>query len=147
MDRNPGGRELVYSQQTTDYEAGKRYANPRFFNGSVRAGITHVILVGDWPAVADAYRRAGVKVSTVAPGAPLSEAKSIGDAPAPEAPSGGGEIDLTKVEIPTEEELGEMDWSDLRTKVKELGGTVTNKAQAIEFINAKRSEKDALPSS
>jgi hypothetical protein len=53
--------ELVYSNQRTGYEAGRRYANPRFFS-TPRAGVSKVIVIGDWPKVVDAYTKLGIPV-------------------------------------------------------------------------------------
>lgn len=154
-------KELVYSNQTTGYEAGRRYSNPRFFTGNIREGTTSVIVVGDWPAVVDAYKRAGIPVKIVAPGAPLGEAKDAPDRPAkgegngtglqPPAGGGGGgsgdgDIDLSKIDIPSDEELADMDWTDLRAKVKELDGTVTNKEAAKVFIAEMRAKKEEAAS-
>jgi hypothetical protein len=133
-------REIIYSTQRTGFEEGRRYANPRFFNGQVRSGITSVIVVGDYPAVVDAYKRAGIPVRVISPGAPLSDAE---DAPV----EGSGENFVEGVpadfEFPNDEALDELDWSDLRTMVKSLKGTVTNKADAIAFIREKREAASA----
>lgn len=57
--------ELVYSTQKTDFQKGRAYSNPRFFTGRPRAGVTRVIVVGNWPEVVAAYQRAGVPVEVV----------------------------------------------------------------------------------
>jgi hypothetical protein len=54
--------ELVYSAQKTDFEPGKRYANPRFFS-AVREGVSRVTVIGDWPDVVKAYEAVGVPVT------------------------------------------------------------------------------------
>lgn len=57
-----GPYELIYSAQRTDFEPGRRYANPRFFS-AVREGVSRVTVIGDWPDVVRAYEAAGVPVS------------------------------------------------------------------------------------
>lgn len=56
--------ELVYSTQRTGFEEGRNYSNPRFFT-TPRAGVTKVIVVGNWPQVVAAYQKAGVPVEVV----------------------------------------------------------------------------------
>lgn len=53
---------VIYSNQKTNFRAGYRYSNARLFDGKPRAGVTRVIVVGDWPLVEKAYRKAGVEV-------------------------------------------------------------------------------------
>jgi hypothetical protein len=57
--------ELVYSQQKTGFQEGRAYANPRFFNGRARMGVTKVVVIGNWPEVVSVYRKAGVPVEVV----------------------------------------------------------------------------------
>ena len=56
--------ELTYSSQKTDFDPEKRYRNPQYFE-RVESGITKVIVIGDWPAVVDAYKTSEVDVETV----------------------------------------------------------------------------------
>jgi hypothetical protein len=58
--------ELTYSTQKDGFSFGKAYANPRFFNGRVRRGVTRVVIIGRWPAVERAYRDAGIDVHVIA---------------------------------------------------------------------------------
>jgi hypothetical protein len=56
--------ELVYSTQNTDFEPEKRYRNPAHFDRP-EAGVTHAVVIGDWPKVIDAYEALGVEVSVL----------------------------------------------------------------------------------
>jgi hypothetical protein len=53
--------EVIYSAQRDGFEAGKVYRNPRYFDAPM-GNETKVIVCGDWPDVASAYRDAGVEV-------------------------------------------------------------------------------------
>ena len=54
--------ELIYSTQKTDFDPDKRYRNPEHFDRP-EAGVTNVLVVGDWPNVVDAYENVGVEVT------------------------------------------------------------------------------------
>lgn len=61
---------VVYSAQTSGFEPGFAYRNPKYFQKPLGDPET-VIVVGNWPAVKAAYEAAGAKVQVVAPGTPL----------------------------------------------------------------------------
>lgn len=75
--------ELVYSTQTSGFDAGKRYRNPQHFERP-ELGVTRVLVIGDWPRVVAAHEAVGVDVEVV-------------DAPRV-AIAGAGGIDLHIVE-------------------------------------------------
>lgn len=56
--------ELVYSTQNSDFDPEKRYRNPAHFDRP-EAGVTHAIVIGDWPKVVGAYEALGVEVSVL----------------------------------------------------------------------------------
>nr|WP_315449135.1 hypothetical protein [uncultured Pseudomonas sp.] len=58
--------ELVYSTQNSDFDPEKRYRNPAHFDRP-EAGVTHAVVIGDWPKVVDAYEALGVEVSVTEP--------------------------------------------------------------------------------
>jgi hypothetical protein len=58
--------ELVYSTQNSDFDPEKRYRNPAHFDRP-EAGVTHVVVIGDWSKVVDAYETLGVEVSVTMP--------------------------------------------------------------------------------
>jgi hypothetical protein len=58
--------ELVYSTQNSDFDPEKRYRNPAHFDRP-EAGVTHAIVIGDWPKVVGAYEAQGVEVSVLKP--------------------------------------------------------------------------------
>jgi len=69
---------LIYAQTRHPLADGRRLVNPRFFHGVVE-GAESVIIIGDWPKIAEAYRAAGVEVSepdlaSPTPGVTLTEA-------------------------------------------------------------------------
>lgn len=53
--------ELIYSAQKSDFDPQKRYRNPEHFERP-EAGVTSVLVVGEWPNVVDAYKDAGAEV-------------------------------------------------------------------------------------
>lgn len=58
--------ELVYSIQNSDFDPEKRYRNPEHFHRP-EAGVTQVVVLGDWPKVVEAYEAVGVEVSVSKP--------------------------------------------------------------------------------
>ncbi|MCQ9423477.1 hypothetical protein NRB16_08075 [Pseudomonas sp. LJDD11] len=56
--------ELTYSAQASDFDPEKRYRNPIYFD-KPEPGVTKVTVVGEWPAVVDAYKAANVETSVV----------------------------------------------------------------------------------
>ena len=54
--------ELTYSNQLNGFDPEKRYRNPEHFD-KPEAGVTSVLVIGDWPSVVDAYEAAGINVS------------------------------------------------------------------------------------
>jgi len=56
--------ELIYTEQAYGFEPGKRYRNPQHFDRP-EPGVKAVVIVGDWPKVADAYEDAGAEVTFV----------------------------------------------------------------------------------
>ncbi|MBV4477868.1 hypothetical protein [Pseudomonas botevensis] len=58
--------ELVYSTQNSDFDPEKRYRNPAHFDRP-ESGVSHAVVIGDWPKVVDAYEALGVEVSVLQP--------------------------------------------------------------------------------
>ena len=54
--------ELTYSNQLNGFDPEKRYRNPEHFD-KPEAGVTSVLVIGDWPRVVDAYEADGIDVS------------------------------------------------------------------------------------
>ncbi|WP_419795110.1 hypothetical protein MYA83_12680 [Pseudomonas palleroniana] len=54
--------ELTYSNQLNGFDPEKRYRNPEHFD-KPEAGVTSVLVIGDWPSVVNAYEAAGINVS------------------------------------------------------------------------------------
>lgn len=54
--------ELTYSNQLNGFDAEKRYRNPEHFD-KPEAGVTSVLVIGDWPSVVNAYEAVGIDVS------------------------------------------------------------------------------------
>lgn len=54
--------ELTYSNQLQGFDPEKRYRNPEHFD-KPEAGVTSVLVIGDWPSVVKAYEAAGIDVS------------------------------------------------------------------------------------
>lgn len=56
--------ELIYSTQSSGFDPDKRYRNPEHFDRP-EAGVTGVVVVGEWPKVVEAYERVGVEVTSI----------------------------------------------------------------------------------
>lgn len=56
--------ELIYSAQKTDFDPQKRYRNPEHFERP-EAGVTSVLVIGEWPNVVDAYENVGIEVLAI----------------------------------------------------------------------------------
>lgn len=54
--------ELTYSNQLNGFDPEKRYRNPEHFDNP-EAGVTSVLVIGDWPSVVNAYEASGIDVS------------------------------------------------------------------------------------
>ncbi|WP_421551755.1 hypothetical protein [Pseudomonas yamanorum] len=54
--------ELTYSNQLSGFDPEKRYRNPEHFE-KPEAGVTSVLVIGDWPSVVNAYEAVGIDVS------------------------------------------------------------------------------------
>lgn len=53
--------ELIYTRRRTGFEPGKHYRNPRYFDRPEQAA-TSVVLDGDYPNIAQAYKALSVPV-------------------------------------------------------------------------------------
>jgi len=54
--------ELTYSNQLQGFDPDKRYRNPEHFD-KPEAGVTSVVVIGNWPQVVNAYEAVGIDVS------------------------------------------------------------------------------------
>jgi hypothetical protein len=131
--------EIIYANIKTGYEEGRSYSNPRFFNGQIRPKVHRAIVIGDWPLVVDAYQKAGIPVIQLPEGSRASDGEGVKPLEAPEPEKAPG----SDVVIPSEEEFNALDWTDMRALVKSLGGSVTNKTAAKDFVDEKRAEREA----
>lgn len=139
--------EIVYSQTRHPLCEGRVRSNPRFFAGPV-GGVSKVVIVGNWPAIAAAYMREGVEVEVV--GGPPPRRQPIVAPPeiAPAVPVD----DRSAVVIPD-------DWRELSYNRPKPGRDITqraiaaqlsaepilNKDQAISVIEAELERRAAQP--
>ncbi len=56
--------ELIYTKQRTGFEPGKFYRHPDLFR-AIERGVTKAVVVGDHPAIVDAYKAANVDVEVL----------------------------------------------------------------------------------
>ena len=54
--------ELTYSNKLQGFDPEKRYRNPEHFD-KPEAGVSSVLVIGDWPSVVEAYEAVGIDVS------------------------------------------------------------------------------------
>lgn len=129
--------EIIYTSQKTGLEKGRRYANPRFFGGKARSGITKCIVVGNWPEVVAAYRGAGIEVEIVK----QERAKGNLMAPVNSFPR-----EPEKVDIPAD--YRERDWNEIRKMASDVSPVpAINREQAIASIEAELERRgDEYPS-
>lgn len=69
---------VVYTKRTRDFEEGKHYRNPEYF-ARIEPRAEKVTIEGEFPAIAAAYKKAGVEVdaqSSSAPSAPILNGSS-----------------------------------------------------------------------
>lgn len=104
--------ELTYSAQKRDFDPARRYANPRYFDGKVKAGVTSVTIIGNWPDVAEAYEAAGIPVAYGLDQPAVKKAKPVS---MPKNP-------------------GALSWDEARKVANDLGHDVVNRDQAIGVI-------------
>lgn len=64
--------ELVYSTQKSGFEPGRHYQNPRYFDGRIPAGVSHVYILGEWPKVVEACEALELAHTVLPPGSPIS---------------------------------------------------------------------------
>lgn len=149
---------VIYSNQKTDFRAGYRYSNARLFDGKVRAGVTRVIVVGDWPAVVKAYTKAGIEVVKCdsagnildAGIAGIASASAVEQARQPRAPhvqpatAPTSAIDPDTVEIP--ENWQTLPWNAKRKIAAALSeGHIINSEQAEAAITAELARRPTKP--
>jgi hypothetical protein len=122
--------KLVYSAHRIPLAEGEAYRNPRFFTGP-EAGVTAVRIVGDWPKIAAAYRRAGVDVVADSPAAAAQPFECL---PPPTTP----------VTIP--EGWRALPWPELRALAAQCGARwAINRTQAIAAIEKQEAEQTGIP--
>ncbi|TWC27706.1 MULTISPECIES: hypothetical protein [unclassified Pseudomonas] len=56
--------DLIYSTQSSGFDPDKRYRNPEHFDRP-EAGVTGIVVVGEWPKVVEAYENIGVEVTAI----------------------------------------------------------------------------------
>lgn len=122
--------EIYYSQQASDFVAGRAYSNPRFFS-TPRANASKVYIYGNWPEIEAAYTTLGVPVErmdsapTVSPTAVKMPVMSYGEPGRVTIPEGWRDLPWTK---------GEVTLRGLASRVSTA--KVINSADAIAAIEA-----------
>ncbi|KQM46458.1 hypothetical protein ASE80_17030 [Pseudomonas sp. Leaf15] len=145
--------ELTYSNQLDGFDPEKRYRNPEHFD-KPEAGVTSVLVIGDWPSVVNAYEAAGIDVS-------VKEAKWA------QIVGAGNEAELEKVVAALRAEHGSIqifvdgleagevhrpESGDLALRLFEVLGTIHNSVGAltterdglVQTVAALRGEIEAL---
>ena len=132
---------LIYSNQNSDFVDGYRYANPRFFNGSLRSDVKKVVIVGEWPAVAEAYQAKGIPVRNVPFISCPADIEGTGTPKGSEIPPPNASTAPKKATEPDTVEIAEtwqtLEWPDLRHLAAQFTDKpVTSKRFATETIEA-----------
>jgi hypothetical protein len=125
--------ELIYSQQPSDFVAGRAYSNPRFYS-TPRSGVSKVYLVGDWPQIEADYTALGVPVER------LDAAPLPAPAPAPAAITHKAE-DPGSVIIP--DGWADLSWQKLRSIASQVSDApVKNGDEARAAIEAELNRRE-----
>lgn len=121
---------FVYSQHRVALAEGEVYRNPRMFSAP-EADATSVRIVGDWPKIAAAYRKAGVEaVADIAPAAGASRPEPFAPPVPPAEP----------VTIP--EGWRDLRWPELRALARQCGAPwAINRGQAFAAIEMQEAER------
>jgi hypothetical protein len=116
--------KVIYSRERVDLESGDRYQNPSWFLDRVE-GATRVIVHGDYPAIVDAYRKAGV---------PVTVDGLEGDAEPLEPALGAAQRALDPA-IPAD--WRDLDWPELRSLASKVSEEpIKTKEDAVDAIEA-----------
>lgn len=121
------GKKLVYSRAPTPLADKTNYRNPRHFGGAEK-GVSHVLIVGDHPEIAEAYDAAGAKVEVV-----------------------NGVADFTPVALdpgsaPIPEGWHNLPWNDLRALAGNIDGkAATNRAAAGRVVRGEILRRSNAP--
>jgi len=134
--------ELVYAREAQALNGGQAQRNPRFFT-EPEAGVSRVVLVGDWPEIEDAYLARGVTVNHY--GRPELDRK-----PATTGLITGQAEDPASVPIP--DDWQSLPWSQtgrgtsLRALASALSpAPILNKRQAVAAISAELARRAPCP--
>jgi hypothetical protein len=127
--------ELVISDVWVPQIEGRQYQNPNFFDGP-RDGVKTVLLFGNWPEIAAAYKDAGVDVQQ-------DPVETKANDPEPEKLSAE-----QRSAVPIPDQLDTIPWSGdngLRRLAMNFsdGSPVTSKDQAVKLIEAERDRRSA----
>lgn len=115
--------EIVFSTQRRNFEKGRHYQNPQYFDGRFPPGTKHVYVLGDWPKVIEAAEAQDINRTQLAPGAPISWRDGV----APVEPG------KALVEIPdTWKHYGNPRIIELATEIAQRD--VANRKQAVRII-------------
>lgn len=115
--------ELVFSTQRRNFEKGRHYQNPAYFEGRFPQGTSHVYVLGDWPKVIDAAEEAGINYTQLVEGAPISWKDGV----APAEP-GQGLVEIAS----TWRQFGNQRIIELATAIAQRD--VANRKQAVRII-------------
>ncbi len=140
--------ELIYSQQSSDYIAGRAYSNPRFFS-SARSGVSKVFIVGDWPNIEEAYTALGIPVEKVELASVVAHSNP-GPMVEPAEPVASTLTDEERAAVEIPADWADLSWSkpnddgvSLRGLASKLSATaVLNKADAIAAIQAELDRRE-----
>ena len=116
---------IIYSAQRSGFESGQVYENPKFFNGVVNKVATSVTVIGDWPDVVTAYKKAGVEVRSEF----LKQSPQSGD-------SDGDDDGDDGIDLPDDWESKGFKTLARYAKKFDPDARVKNKEEAVEFIKA-----------
>lgn len=127
--------EVIYSAQRSGFLPGRIYRNPKYFH-SVTPGVTSVAIIGDWPAVRAAYKKAGVPIKTSVEDESEPEPEVVADDPVVDPADGDSE----DVEIPESFLLSAMNFKELKALVEKVDSSarVASKKDAVAFLESKR---------
>lgn len=128
--------EIIYSAQRRNFEPGRVYHNPKYFDGRISKHATSVLIIGDWPEVEEAYRAAEIPVRRYHSGRSLPEKQR------PDPINPGSDDDPVKLDggVIIPDDLESLGYAELKALVAEVdpGARFASKQECRDFLESRR---------
>lgn len=134
--------QVVFSTQRSDFEKGRSYANPKFFDGTIPGTVKSAIVVGEWPNLVKALQERKIPTQVVAMGEPLPG--SVSD----NVDAGGANADTIVDDnaVPIPAQYHQLPTPEVLKLAGELGLTVDKRNDALKAISELKKKREAAAS-